>query len=60
MVARESETFESVFRCAKALAYNWPCPLVGWLDGRSVTHSFDDPHGAHLALYVVELVKDAV
>ena len=38
------------FLSATKHLYNWLCPSVGWLVGRSVgwsvTHSFDDPHVA--------------
>ena len=38
--------FRRPFLGAPTHLYNWLCPLVGRSVGRSVTHSFDDPHGA--------------
>ena len=36
--------------------YNWLCPSVGRSVGR-VTHSFDDPHDAYLALLFYSLLQ---
>ena len=38
--------FRRPFLGAPTHLYNWLCPLVGRSVGRSVTHLFDDPHGA--------------
>ena len=37
---------QAVFLGATKHLYNWLCPSVGWSVGWSVTHLFDDPHGA--------------